>query len=305
MDVDPQVAAYLERLAALGVPPLQELTPEQARANFAGSIDALFGPVDSVYSVEDRVTDSGVSVRVYRPDDSGGPSPALVFFHGGGWVVGSIDTHDGITRALANRSGCVVVSVDYRVAPDHRFPTAIDDAWAATTWVSENAAELGIDPARLAVGGDSSGGNLAAAVARRARDAGLPIAFQLLVYPVTDHRFDSGSYDEFAQGYSLTREAMRWYWSQYLGDADGSDPDASPARAADLAGLAPAFVASAGLDPLRDEGEAYARRLQEAGVPTTLVRYDGMIHGFLRMPAIIDRAADALDDLAAVLAETL
>jgi acetyl esterase len=305
MDVDPQVAAYLERLKALGLPPLPELTPEQARANFAASIDPLFGPVDAVYAVEDLVTDSGVPVRVYRPDDSGGPSPALVFFHGGGWVVGSIETHDGTTRALAARSGCIVVSVDYRVAPDHRFPAAIDDAWAATRWVSEHADELGIDPARLAVGGDSSGGNLAAAVARRARDAGLPIALQLLIYPVTDHNFDTGSYDEFSEGYSLTREGMRWYWSQYLGDADGSDPDASPMRAADLTGLAPAFVASAGFDPLRDEGEAYARRLEDAGVPTTLVRYDGMIHGFLRMPAIIDRAADALDDLAAVLAEKL
>jgi acetyl esterase len=304
MDVDPQVAAYLERLRVLDLPPLQELTPEQARANFAASIDPLFGPVDEVFAVDDLVADS-VPLRVDRPDDAGGPSPALVFFHGGGWVVGSIETHDGTTRALANRSGCIVVSVDYRVAPDHRFPAAIDDAWTATTWVIDHAEELGIDPARVAVGGDSSGGNLAAAVARRARDAGVPIAFQLLVYPVTDHSFDTASYDEFSEGYSLTREGMRWYWSQYLGDADGSDPDASPLRAANLSGLAPAFVASAGLDPLRDESEAYARRLEEAGVPTTLVRYDGMIHGFLRMPAIIDRAADALDDLAAVLAERL
>jgi acetyl esterase len=155
------------------------------------------------------------------------------------------------------------------------------------------------------VGGDSSGGNLAAVVARRARDAGIPLALQLLVYPVVDHSFDTGSYAEFATGHSLTQEGMRWYWNHYLGDADGSSPDASPAREPDLSGLAPAFVASAELDPLRDEGESYARRLEESGVPTTLVRYDGMIHGFLRMPAAIDRAADALDDLAAVLADRL
>jgi acetyl esterase/lipase len=303
MAIDPQVEAYLERLKALGVPPIQELTPEQARANFAASIEPLFGPVDAVASVEDRETDDGVPVRIYRPDDSAEPAPALVFFHGGGWVVGSIATHDGIARALANRAGCVVVSVDYRVAPEHRFPVAIDDAWSATRWVLANADELGIDPARVAVGGDSSGGNLAAVVARRARDAGLPLVLQLLVYPVTDHSFDTGSYAEFVEGYSLTREGMRWYWSHYLGDGDGSDPDASPARAAELAGLAPAFVATAELDPLRDEGEAYARRLEEAGVPTTLVRYDGMIHGFLRMPAAIDRAGDALDDLSGVLSD--
>jgi acetyl esterase len=305
MAIDPQVEAYLERLQALGVPPIQELTPAQARANFAASIEPLFGPVDAVASIEDRETDDGVPVRIYRPDDSGSSSAALVFFHGGGWVVGSIETHDGITRALANRSGCIVVSVDYRVAPEHRFPVAIDDAWSATRWVLANAAELGIDPGRVAVGGDSSGGNLAAVVARRARDAEVSLAFQLLVYPVTNHDFDTGSYGEFVEGYSLTREGMRWYWNHYLGDGDGSDHDASPSREPDLTGLAPAFVATAELDPLRDEGEAYARRLEESGVPTTLVRYDGMIHGFLRMPAAIDRAADALDDLSAALAEAL
>lgn len=305
MAIDPQVEQYLERLKALGLPPIQELTPEQARVNFAASVEPLFGPVDSVFSVEDRLTEDGVPVRIYRPDDSDAPGPALVFFHGGGWVVGSIETHDGITRALANRSGCVVVSVDYRVAPEHRFPAAIDDALSATRWVLANAAELGIDPGRVAVGGDSSGGNLAAVVARRARDAGIPLAFQMLVYPVVDHSFDTGSYSEFAEGHSLTREGMHWYWSHYLGAGDGGDPDASPARERDLAGLAPAFVATAELDPLRDEGESYARRLEEAGVPTVHVRYNGMIHGFLRMPAAINRAADALDDLSAALVEAL
>jgi acetyl esterase len=301
MAIDPQVAQYLERLKALGLPPLEALTPAQARANFAASIDPLFGPVDSMFSVEDRETDTGVPARIYRPDDSAGPSPALVFFHGGGWVVGSIETHDGIARALANRSGCVVVSVDYRVAPEHRFPVAIDDAWSATRWVLANAAELGIHPGRVAVGGDSAGGTLAAVVARRARDAAVPLTLQLLVYPVIDHSFETGSYGDFAEGHSLTRDGMRWYWNHYLGDVDGHHPDASPGRESDLAGLAPAFIATAELDPLRDEGEDYASRLEQAGVPTTLVRYDGMIHGFLRMPAAVDRAGDALDDLSAVL----
>ncbi|HWB22798.1 MAG TPA: alpha/beta hydrolase [Gaiellaceae bacterium] len=301
MAIDPQVEQYLERLNGLGLTPIHELTPAEVRANFAASIDALFGPVDPVFAVEDRETDTGVPVRIYRPGDDPEPGPVLIFFHGGGWVVGSIETHDGIARALANRSGCAVVSVDYRLAPEHRFPAAIDDAWSATRWVLANAAELGLDPGRVAVGGDSAGGTLAAVVARRARDAGIPLALQLLVYPVADHSFETGSYSEFAEGHSLTREGMRWYWSHYLGDADGLDPDASPARESDLTGLAPAFIATAGLDPLRDEGEAYARRLEDAGVSTVLVRYDGMIHGFLRMPAVIDRAGDALDDLAAVL----
>jgi acetyl esterase len=158
MAIDPQVEAYLERLKALGVPPIQELTPAQARANFAASIEPLFGPVDAVSSVEDRETDDGVPVRIYRPDDSTEPSPALVFFHGGGWVVGSIETHDGIARALANRSGCTVISVDYRVAPEHQFPVAIDDAWSATRWVVANAAELGIDPARSRWAGTARAG---------------------------------------------------------------------------------------------------------------------------------------------------
>jgi acetyl esterase len=305
MAIDPQVAAYLERLKALGVPPIQELTPAQARANFAGSIEPLFGPVDPVHSVEDCTTDTGVPIRIYRPRDDAEPGPVLVFFHGGGWVVGSVETHDGITRALAQRSGCAVISVDYRLAPEHPFPAGLDDAWSATRWVLANAGELGFDPGRVAVGGDSSGGNLAAVVALRSRDAAIDLKLQLLIYPVIDHNFDTDSYAEFAEGHSLTRDGMRWYWNHYLGGADGADRQASPVREPDLAGVAPAFIASAELDPLRDEGEAYARQLENSGVPTALVRYDGMIHGFLRMPAAIDRAGEALDDLATVLAGAL
>ena len=303
--VDPQVEDYLAQLQAAGVPPIQELPHELVRANVAAGSEALFGPIDPVASVEELETADGVRVRIYRPAGMSGSNPALVYFHGGGWVVGSIDTHDGVTRALANRSGCIVVSVDYRLAPEHPFPAAVDDAWSATRWVISEAAELGIDPARVAVGGDSSGGNLAAVVALRARDASIPIALQILVYPVIDHNFETGTYGEFAVGRGLTRDGMRWYWGLYLDGADGSSRDASPGREANLAGVAPAVIATAEFDPLRDEGEAYAERLEAAGVPTELVRYAGMIHGFLRMPAVIDRADDALNDLALTLADLL
>jgi acetyl esterase len=227
----------------------------------------------------------------------------LVYLHGGGWVVGSLETHDGVCRALASRTPCVVAAVDYRLAPEHRFPAAVEDAWAATAWVAEHAASIGGDPDRIAVGGDSAGGTLATACAIRARDHGLRLALQLLVYPVTDHRFDTASYEECAEGYGLTRDAMRWYWAQYLGPDDGSSPEASPLRAADLAGLAPAHVVTAEYDPLRDEAEAYAARLEEAGVPVRLDRCEGLIHGFLRMPGTIRRADAVLDDAAAALRE--
>jgi acetyl esterase len=305
MTIDPQVEQYLARLQEAGLPPIQALTPAEARANFAASVPPLFGPVDEVAAVDDHLTETGVPVRIYRPFEAPGPVPALVYFHGGGWVVGSADTHDGITRALARRSGCVVASVDYRLAPEHPFPDGLEDAWGSVEWLAANAADLRLDSGRIAVGGDSSGANLAAVVARRARDRRLDLALQLLAYPVTDHSFDTGSYEEFASGYALTREGMRWYWGHYLGAAGGDDPDASPLRAGDLHGVAPAIVLTAGLDPLRDEGEEYARKLEHDGVPVELVRYDGMIHGFLRLPAVLDRAGEALDELAARLAAAL
>jgi len=287
--LDPQVVALLERLRAAGAPHVEEQTPAELRDRFAGGAAAAFGPVAEVASVEDRLA-GGVPVRVYSP---GGRDAALVYCHGGGWVTGSIDTHDGIARALAARSGCTVVSVGYRLAPEHPFPAAVDDARAATQWALD---ELGT----VAVGGDSSGATLAAVVARE-----LPVALQLLICPALDSRLETESYEFFAAGYNVTREAMRWYWAQYLGDADGSDPDASPLRARDLAGAAPAIVVVAGCDPLRDDGLAYAERLESAGVPVSLRRYDGMIHNFVRFAATLDRAAPALDELAAELAERL
>ena len=304
MELDPQARAYLETRQPL---PLSEETVAEARLAVEAESERLGGPPEPVASVEELLAPGPagpVRVRVYRP---GGEDPfaGLVWFHGGGWVVGSLDSHDRICRALCRRAGALVCSVDYRLSPEHRFPAALEDAWAATRWAGDEAAALGLDPARLAVGGDSSGGNLAAAVALRARDAGVPLALQALVYPVTDHRFDTGSYEGFADGYGLTREGMRWFWEQYLGPGgDGTRPEASPLRALDLRGVAPALVQTAEADVLRDEGEAYARRLLDAGTPATLTRYDGMVHGFLRHAGIIDRAHDALDEIAAAVSAT-
>ena len=301
MGLDPQTRAFLDRLVELGVPAFGELPVEEARRLQEQGAPGLFGPLVEVPFEDRSLPGPGgpIPVRVYRPGD--GPAPVLVYFHGGGWVLGSIATAHGVCATLARLAGCVVCSVDYRLAPEHAFPAALDDAWAATTWADEHAEELGGRPGALAVGGDSAGGNLAAVCALRARGAGLPLALQLLVYPVLDADLETPSYREFADGYFLTAHGMRWFWDQYLPEGDRFAPDASPLRAPDLAGVAPALVIIPENDVLRDEGEAYARRLEEAGVPVKLSRYDGMIHGFLRMPGVIDRANDALSETAEAL----
>jgi acetyl esterase len=296
MAIDPQAKAYLERMAALGLPPVEQQTPEDARAAAEERAGALYGPVEDVHAAEDFEVD-GVPVRLYAPAGAA-DGPVVVFFHGGGWVVGSLDTHDGVCRALANRSGCRIAAVHYRLAPEHRFPAAVDDSWTVTHWAFGQAS-------RVAVAGDSAGGNLAAVMALRARDEGLPLAHQVLVYPVIDHRFDTASYLANATGCGLTLAGMRWYWDHYLGGADGAHPDASPLRAASLAGVAPALVVVCGLDPLRDEGVAYAERLRASGVPARLSEYEDMIHGFLRMPAVIDRSRNVLDEVGAALRDAL
>ncbi len=306
MPLDPEVREYLDRLAAAGVPPVTELTPAEARRNTEAAAPGLFGTVEPIGAVVERTLPGPIRVRVYEPPGDERDRGVLVYFHGGGFVTGSLDSHDGVCRALAAATPCVVVAVDYRLAPEHRFPAAVEDAWAATAWVAEHAASLGADPARVAVGGDSAGGTLAAVVALRARDRGLPLALQLLVYPVCDLACDTASYRELADGYGLTAAAMAWYRDRYLGPAgDPADPEASPLRAPDLADVAPALVLTAEYDPLRDEGEAYAQRLRAAGVPVTLVRYDGLIHGFYRMPAAIGRAREALGASAAALRSAL
>ena len=235
-----------------------------------------------------------LDVRVYRPAGEAA-LPALVYFFGGGWVLGTIDTSDGICRALANRAHCAVISVGYRLAPEHRFPAAVYDCAAAVRWVAADAADIGVDPNRIAVGGDSAGGNLAAAVTLLCRDSGPALVHQLLVYPNTDFGADTASLRESVDPLLFNRTSVDWYWRHYLASpADGADPLASPLRAPDLSGLPPATVITAEYDPLRDEGEAYAAHLAEAGVRVELRRFDGMIHGFFAMGGDLDQGRDAV-----------
>jgi len=308
MTLRPEIQALLERMAASDRPPLERQSVAQARAFHIQDAAALNGPAAPVASVEDRLVPGPageLGVRVYTPEGSP-PFPIVVWFHGGGWVVGTLDTYDPLCRALAAATPAVVVSVDYRLAPEHRWPAAVEDAYAATLWASRNAAELGGAQHRLAVAGDSAGGNLAAVVALGARDRGGPaVAFQLLVYPVLDVAGDTGSWREFAAGFHLTAAGMRWYWDHYLGGADGSAPDASPARAAFLGGLPPALVIGASHDILRDEGEAYAARLTDAGVAATATRVPGAVHGFLRWRSVTPAADQALQQAATALREAL
>ncbi|HAA94354.1 MAG: alpha/beta hydrolase [SAR202 cluster bacterium] len=301
MPLDPQVVAVMEQVAALGLPAPHTVSPAEARAN-AKKRPRSPGP--EVAKVEDRNIpgpDGGVPVRIYTPEGDG-PFPILAWYHGGGWVVGDLESADGVSRSLCAGGQCVVVSVDYRLAPDTKFPGPAEDCWAATTWAVNNAAEINGDPARLAVGGDSAGGNLAAAMSLMAADRGGPdIALQLLVYPVADRDFGTVSYTDNAEGYSLTKVTMQYYWDQYIDAEHATNPYAVPMQANDLAGQPPALVITAEFDPLRDEGEAYAKRLREAGVETTATRYDGMIHGFFNMGAAVDKGRQAVDEASAAL----
>ena len=306
MPLDPQVKALMERMQALNLPSAPAATKKQLRESVRQRSLAL--PKEEVASVRDHrvaVRDADIVVRAFTPRGTA-PRPALVYFHGGGWVTGDLETHDAICRTLANAAGCVVASVDYRCAPEHAFPTAVEDAYAATRWVVDRARDLGVDVRRVAVGGDSAGGNLAAAVALMARDrGGPPLSFQVLIYPVTDADFDTPSFRENGEGYTLTRAGMAWYWDQYVPDvADRTNPYVAPLRAASLAGLPPALVITAEYDPLRDEGEAYARRLVDAGVRVTQTRYPGAIHAFFRMTNVLDIARAAVAEVAAALQKT-
>lgn len=307
MPLDPAVRTMLDQLEAVGAPPFSEQTPEEARAGFALLTD-IVGPPETAVPTEDRTVpgpDGAIPVRVYRPA-ADAPLPVVVYFHGGGWVIGDIASHDTVCHRLAAGVPAVVVNVGYRLAPEHRFPAAVEDAVAATAWVSAHAAELGADPSRLAVAGDSAGGNLAAVVARRARDAGGPsVAFQLLVYPATDMTRALPSHVENGAGYLLDTPAMTWFLGHYLDPADYRDPDASPLFAEDLSGLPPALVVTAEFDPLRDEGEAYAERMRQAGVPATTARYDGMIHGFYGLDALFEQSRAATAQTVAALRAAL
>jgi len=308
MPLDPQAQALVDQAAAEGRPSHGEMTLEESRQSIVDSIP-LAGSPEEVARVENRTIPGPagqIPVRIYTPRNAA-PLPGLVFFHGGGWVIGNLDTVDTPLRALANRSGCVVISVDYRLAPEHQFPAAADDCYAATCWAVEHASSIGVDPARVAVGGDSAGGNLAAVVSLMARDRGAPpLAFQLLIYPVADHDFGTPSYLANADGFLLSRGSMIWFWDQYApSPADRDHPYASPLRAEKLDGLPPAHVVTAEYDPLRDEGEAYAARLARQGVPTTARRYDGMIHGFFSRAGVLDQGKQLIDDCAAALRTAL
>ncbi len=306
MPLDPQARRLLDQIAKAGIVPTHTQTPEQARAQMLiGS--RFLGRPEEVHSVEDRELPGpagAVPIRIYHPGGSE-PLPAVVYFHGGCWVMGSIRTHDAYCRTLANRAGVVVVSVDYRLAPEHKHPAGVEDTYAATCWVADNAASIGADAKRIAVAGDSAGGNLAAVVALMARDRDGPsLAFQLLIYPITDFNLDTPSYRENGTGFHLTRDDMIWSWKHYLSnELDGYSAYASPMRADDPRGLPPAMILTAEYDPLRDEGELYAHKLRDAGVAVTLKRYDGMIHGFVRRTDLLDQARAALDDVEAALRE--
>jgi acetyl esterase len=305
MGLDDDVAEMLAALEALGAPALSEGTIDDARRNYDA---APKPPGDRLPRVEDR-TIAGpagdIPVRLYAPTDVG-DLPVVVFFHGGGWVLSTVAGHDHIARRIAARSGAMVVSVDYRLAPEHPFPAPHDDCWAATAWLADHAHEWGGDGSRIAVCGDSAGGNLAAGVALRARDEGVALALQALVYPCIDDRPHSyPSMIENGEGLFLTATDMAWFWDHFVPPEHRSDPRAVPARAGDLAGVAPALVITAEFDPLRDEGEEYARRLAAAGVPTTVTRYPGVVHGFVTRWGAIARAEHAHDELAAVIQATL
>lgn len=288
MPLDPQAQAFLDQMVAFGAQPLNTLSPEDARKAFDLLAELSELKPEPVAKVEDRLIPGPVGqipIRVYTPQGTE-PFPVLIFFHGGGFVLGSIKIYEELCRALTNGADCIVVSVDYRVAPEHKFPAAVEDCYAATKWVARNAKAIGGDPTHIAVGGDSAGGNLAAVVSLMARDQGTsPLVYQLLVYPTTSFALDTPSCQENADGYFLTRDDMVWFRNLYLrSNADRDDPYASPLQAQDLRGLPSALVITAEFDPLRDEGEAYAARLREADVAVVCTRYNGMIHGFLSMP---------------------
>ncbi len=307
MPFDPQVQEIHDRLERDPAPRLYTMSIGEARAADVASAVTSAGSADAVAQVTDLNFPGPAGrlpARVYRPDGDG-PWPVLVYFFGGGWSLGTLDTCDGVCRRLTNAARCVTVAISYRLAPEHKFPAAVEDCYAGAAWVAAHAAELGGDARRMAVGGDSSGGNLAAAVTLLAKDRGGPaFVHQLLVYPNTDYQAGTDSMRDMSDQHFFNRRAVEWYWGMYLAaPRDGADPLASPLRATDLTGLPPATVITAEYDPLRDEGERYAARLAQAGVPVELTRYDGMPHGFFTMIGVLDTARIAVAAAAARLRE--
>jgi acetyl esterase len=307
MALDDATSAFLAQMAASGGKALHEMTPEEARG-LGQVLRDLYGPGPEMKQVRDvRVPVGGgdIAVRVLTPTES--PRGVLVYYHGGGWVIGAIDEFDTLGRVLAERTGMTTLLVDYRLAPEHRYPTAVDDSWAALQWVAANRAELAPAGGPLVVCGDSAGGNISAVLAQRAKAAGGPsIDLQVLVYPVTDADFENESYTDPENQLMLSRDSMIWFWDHYAPDPTArAEPDASPIKTADLSGLPPAVVLTAEHDVLRDEGEAYARRLAWAGVPVTHRRFDGQMHGFFTMVNVLPGSADAIDHVVAAIDEHL
>ncbi len=300
MSLDLKVKAMLDQMTQMAMPKLWEIGPAAARTAMRSSI--FRGGDEAIGKAEDRKIKGpagDIPVRVYTPvNASDAILPGLVFFHGGGFVIGDLETHDDMCRVFANQAGCRVVAIDYRLAPEHPFPAAVDDCWAATQYVSANAKEFGIDPSRLAVGGDSAGGNLAAVVAQLAKQAGGPaIKFQLLIYPVTQlgSSVETKSMRENAKGYFLEKDGMDWFTRCYVTDpAHRNDPRVSPLLCKDLSGLPPAYVVTAGFDPLRDEGKDYGEALDQAGVSVTHVHYPSMVHGFFSFRSLVPKAKEAM-----------
>jgi acetyl esterase len=297
--LDPAIKMVLDQLAEAGGPALSEVSPDEAR-QMMKLLSAIEGEPEAVGRA-DNTTIAGVPVRVYGEAEGGSPQPILIWYHGGGWVIGDLDTTDGVARKLANRADALVISVDYRLAPEAPAPAATDDCWAVLEWVAANGATIGGDPARIAVGGDSAGGNISALMAIKARDAGIPLRLQLLVYPAVDLTMSFPSIDENGEGYLLTKDTMVWFINHYLAGADPKDPAISPYFVDDVSGVAPAHIITAEFDPLRDEGEAYGERLKDAGVAVSGKRYDGMIHGFYGLGVVTPVADQAIDASGAAL----
>lgn len=303
MPLDPAAENLLEQFRLQGTPPFEMMSVPEAR-DAAMAFRELAGEAQVVADVSNILTDGHAGqlpVRVYHPAP-GTQLPLLVYFHGGGWVIGNVEVADKPCRALANATQCIVASVEYRLSPETKFPGPVEDCYTATRWLADHMRDLGAKPDLIGVGGDSAGGNLAAAVALMARDRGGPrIAYQLLLYPATAPARGStfASYEENADGYLLTRASMEWFWDLYLAKPeDGENPYASPLKATNLSGLPSAMVVTEEFDPLRDEGQAYAKQLQDAGVPTKLVHYDGLIHGFFWMGGVFTQVKDLLGQVA-------
>lgn len=300
MPLTPETEDFLKRTAALNLPQVWEAPIAEIRRNTQGRV-ITSGAVENIYQINNRFIPgptADLPVRIYRPTEDMN-SPVILYFHGGGWVLNFLDIYDAPLTRLANQSGAVIVSVSYQKAPEHPFPIPFDDCYQSLLWVRENAKELGIDINKIGVAGDSAGGNLASAVAIKARDNAIPLAFQILIYPCNDRNFDTNSYKEHATGYGLSTQGMQWFWDQYLqGDQHDSNPYAAPMQATSFKGLAPAIIMTAEYDPLLSDGEKYASLLENDGASVLYKCFDGMIHGFFGNMAVTPTSQEAIDFLA-------